>query len=670
MHRRWHSADPSADVNFFASQEAARRQSRWLVLAFIASVVFVVVAIDVAVLVLHRATDSTAYEGLSPPALGAWAAMHGRLVAWTSLLVAGVIGGASLYRIRELKGGGGVVARALGGVRVERDTQDASRRRLLNIVEEMSIASGTPMPEVYVLEREWVINAFSAGTSPANAAISVTYGALERLDRDALQAVIAHEFSHVLNGDMRLSIRLMGLVFGLLALGLAARSLLRLARYADRAAAPILVGAAAVYLIGSSGLICTRFIQAWISRRRESLADASAVQFTRNPEGLCAALLHGAAQGKVCGFAVAESEEVAHMLFLAAEPRLFGTHPPVLDRLRAVDPSFTQSRIDAETRRLQRQWEAEAPPEEPVLGAPRPVAARPRPAPMPGPAPMPVQTPGTVPSALVAAVVASAGAQQTRHIEHAQALRAALPAWLDARSADPAAAQALVLAVLLSRDARIRQRQLAYVATALGQAEASAVQGLLQDALKLELLHRLPVVLRIFPTLRQLPERQRRRLLEVLQALARFDARIDTFEFALLTLLSRSLGDELGARQPHGTATLDEMREPIALLFAVLAGQGADPADAVTARRAYEEGLATLFPRERPEYAEVPDWANTLGGALDRLATLRPLAKQLLVEGLVRTIAHDGQLSAGEAELLRTVCAVVQCPLPPLLNAP
>ena len=647
-------------MNFFASQEAARRQSRWLVLAFIASVVFVVVAIDVAVLVLHRATDSAAYDGVSPPALGAWAAAHGSLVAWTSLLVAGVIGGASLYRIQELKGGGGVVARALGGVRVERDTQDASRRRLLNVVEEMSIASGTPMPEVYVLEREWAINAFSAGNTPANAAISVTYGALERLDRDALQAVIAHEFSHVLNGDMRLSIRLMGLVFGLLALGLAARSLLRLARYADRAAAPILVAAAAVYVIGSSGLICTRFIQAWISRRRESLADASAVQFTRNPGGLCAALLHGAAQGRVCGFAAAESEEVAHMLFLAAEPRLFSTHPPVLERLRAVDPAFTQSRIDAETRRLQRQWEAEAPPEEPVVGAPRPVA--PRPAPLPMSAPAPVALP------LAAAVVASAGAPQTRHIEHAQALRAALPSWLDARSADPAAAQALVVALLLSRDARIRERQLAYVATALGEAGTSTVQGLLPDALGVELPHRLPVVLRVFPTLRQLPEGQRRRLLELLRALARFDARIDTFEFALLALVSRCLGDELTARPPHGTATLEDLREPIALLFAVLAGQGAEPADAVAARRAYEDGLSTLFPRDRPDYAEVPDWASRLGGALDRLATLRPLAKQLLVEGLVRTIAHDERLTVAEAELLRTVCAVVQCPLPPVLN--
>jgi len=278
--------------------------------------------------------------------------------------------------------------------------------------------------------------------------------------------------------------------------------------------------------------------------------------------------------------------------------------------------------------------------------------------------------PTSIPVPLAAAVVASAGAPQTRHIEHAQALRAALPAWLDARSGDPAAAQALVLAVLLSRDARIRERQQVYVATALGEAVASAVQGLLQDALDVELLHRLPVVLRLFPTLRQLPEGQRRRLLEVLQALARFDARIDTFEFALLTLVSRSLGDELTARSPHGAATLEELREPIALLFAVLAGQGAEPADAVTARRAYEDGLSTLFPRNRPEYAELPDWAGQLGSALDRLATLRPLAKQLLVEALVRTMAHDGRLTVGEAELLRTVCAVVQCPLPPLLNAP
>jgi Zn-dependent protease with chaperone function len=213
--------------------------------------------------------------------LSAWSMRHPWVVILTLLLLTAFVGGASLWRMLQLRAGGGYVAQSLGGVRVDRGAQDPRRRMLRNVVEEMAIASGVPVPEVYVLEQEEGINAFAAGHTPANAAVAVTRGALTRLNREQLQGVIAHEFSHILNGDMRISIRLMGMIFGLMAVAQAGRTLLRAARHADRAAAPAAAIGLALAVVGWAGWMLARLLQAWISRRRESLADASAIQFTR-----------------------------------------------------------------------------------------------------------------------------------------------------------------------------------------------------------------------------------------------------------------------------------------------------------------------------------------------------------------------------------------------------
>ncbi len=183
------------------------------------------------------------------------------------------------------------MARSLGGTRIGRDTTDFKRKRLHNVVEEMSIASGVPMPEVYVLEQERSINALAAGHTPANAAVVVTQGALDTLSRDELQSVVAHEFSHVLNGDMRPNVQLMGWLFGLLVVALIGRTLLRCAPRGRRGALAVMVAALAVMILGYAGLFFARLLQAAVARQRERLADASSVQFTRNPGGLRGALL-------------------------------------------------------------------------------------------------------------------------------------------------------------------------------------------------------------------------------------------------------------------------------------------------------------------------------------------------------------------------------------------
>jgi Zn-dependent protease with chaperone function len=297
-------------VDFFARQEQSRRTSRALVGAFLLAFVIVAVATTVVVAAgLRLYTENNALF------LG-----HGGLVTAVALGTLGLMIVASLYRAATLARGGGQVARMLGATQVSGEGNDPLTRRLVNVVEEIALAAGLPVPEIYVLEQEAGINAFAAGLTPNNSAIAVTRGALERLERAELQGVIAHEFSHILNGDTRLNQQLIGMSFGILVLSLAGRWLLRSARYTPSSrgrnnggvAAALAIGLA-LTLIGGIGVLLSRLIKAGVSRQRERLADASAVQFTREPDGLAGALKK--IGGHSARLVSVETEEVAHMLF-------------------------------------------------------------------------------------------------------------------------------------------------------------------------------------------------------------------------------------------------------------------------------------------------------------------------------------------------------------------
>src|SRR5688572_22250190 len=268
-------------MNFFERQAAARRTSSRLVVLFALAVAGIVFAIDAAAFLAYGAGADA-----EPGEIGA-------LLVFTTLLTLGVIGLGSLYRVASLRGGGEPVALQLGGTPVPEDTTDFNLRRLRNVVEEIAIASGVPVPRIYVLEHEQAINAFAAGYSPADAVVAVTRGALDRLNRDELQGVIAHEFSHILNGDMRLNVRLIGVLFGILVLAIIGRKVLQFGRIGgrdNRGAAAVLLAALVAMAIGYIGLFFGRMIKAGVSRSRETMADASAVQFTRQTRGLAGAL--------------------------------------------------------------------------------------------------------------------------------------------------------------------------------------------------------------------------------------------------------------------------------------------------------------------------------------------------------------------------------------------
>jgi Zn-dependent protease with chaperone function len=633
-------------MDFYARQEAARRTTRWLLVAFLISVVLVVAAVDAVVAFAVGAADPEA----SPT----------RAVVASSVVVLGIICGASLFKTLSLRAGGGSVARSLGGTRIDRSTGDLALKRLHNVVEEMAIASGVTMPEVYVLENEDGINAFAAGNSPADAAIAVTRGAATRLKREELQGVIAHEFSHILNGDMRLNVRLLGWTFGLLAVAIIARIVLQGSSHASGrgrkdGAGALMLAALAAMILGYIGVFFGRLLQAAVSRHRERLADASAVQFTRNPVGLSGALLKIAGANAGSRLVSPEAEEVAHMLFAAGLPRLFATHPPIEERLKALDPRFDPKQLTALAADAERDSQRQRADDAGGAPRPRPEGAASAFAPL---------SERSIRGSAAHGIAALAGTMAHENVQYSQGARLAIPEGLRdfVESADHA--RALVLVVLASKSPEVLAEQRRILEGTYGAQFTSRVLAMQPLADSLPPALRLPAVQQLFPALRRLSLPERQQLRDVVAKLAHADARIDVFECCLTLLLASSL-EELETGSLHGSASLLHEVEAIHILFVILAAQGTK--DEALARRAYEAGISVVLPQHRPAFREIAAWPQALGDALARLASLRPIAKKVLVEGLVRCIAHDQKLSVEEGELLRTVCAVLHCPLPPIL---
>jgi Zn-dependent protease with chaperone function len=638
-------------MNFFKRQDEARRASRRLVVLFGLAVLAVVASVDVVVFALMRQAEAHAH-GFMPP-LGDWTAAHPGMVVGTSIAVLAVILLASSYKTMVLGGGGGVVARSLGGVRISPDTTDPLQRRLLNVVEEMSIAAGVPMPEVYLLEHESGINAFAAGHNPSNAAIGVTRGTLTTLNRAELQGVIAHEFSHILNGDMRLNVRLMGLLFGLLVIALIGRTVLRGATRVrgDRKGGVVIVLliALAVLIIGYMGLFFGRLIQAAVSRSRESLADASAVQFTRDPDGLRGALVKIGASTAGSRVGNPEVEEVAHMLFAPGIKRFFATHPPLLERLKAIDPRFDPKEIEAARTRMAAEAAAA-------------VEAEPGPSPAKAVA---ASSSFVLPAAAPSVIAELVGNPGTAHMQLAREIRQSLPEPIVAAGRHPQSARALLLALALDSNPNARGRQKQVIAQRLTPEIAAAAAAFEHDVDALEPEQLIPALLRGFPALRQLTHEERVQLMACLNGMLPEDANVALHSYVLRKLAQMHLRDDLSPVARTKRLTLDVVQQDAQVLFSVLARHGHD--NETAARRAYEAGMHHLFPRERPAYGIAGPWARALDLALSRLDQLAPIAKEQLVEAMVATVTHDQQLTIGEAELLRAVCASVHCPLPPLV---
>lgn len=627
-------------MNFFERQTAARRVSTRLLVLFALAVAGIVLAVDLGVALV-------------------WGSEPGVLIFATLLTVA-IIGLGSLYRIASLRGGGETVAQQMGGTLVPESTQDASLRRLRNVVEEIAIASGVPVPQLYVLEHEAAINAFAAGYSPSDAVVAVTRGALDRLNRDELQGVIAHEFSHVLNGDMRLNIRLIGVLFGILMLGLIGRRILQHGRGGGRGkgAGAIVIAALIAVVVGYIGLFFGRMIKAGVSRTRERLADASAVQFTRQTQGLAGALKK--IGGVPAGSRLAErgdAEEVSHMLFGdgVGFRGLFATHPPLLERIQALEPQFRGDQLEA----LQARWLA-APPdgleEDRLMG----LAAQPE-----GALPAEHQQLAVSPRMVVAQVARPAPDDYRR----ADAIAASLPDALRELATQREAVMPLLLALLLAPESALQQQQVAQIVARLGaQCAAHALRIHEQLTADLHPSLRLPLAALAFPVLRLRPRPQLETFMDTVFALSSADGEVSLFEYCLGRMLQVQVRESLDpARHARfGRRRLSQAQGEIATLLQVVAQAGHDNAE--SARRAYLAGMQRIQPGSHAPYAPEPCGVTVLDGTWSALDALDPMAKQALVEGITAAISHDGRIAVAEAELLRTISGVLHCPLPPMLE--
>ncbi len=656
-------------MDFFEAQTLAKKRSGRLVVLFALALLGTIAALYVAAVLIGDLAGVEAYHPWWRPGL----------LAGVSVLTLLVCGIASLIRWQALRAGGPAVAEMVGGRRVQPHTTDLCERTLLNVVEEMSLASGVPVPAVYILPGEPGINAFAAGYSPADAAVAVTEGALARLDRDELQGVIAHEFSHILNGDMRLNTRLSALVFGILALSVVGRilfhSVTRASLYGggrrrggkDSGGALILVlmlAGLALLVIGYIGHLFGRLIQAAVSRQREYLADAAAVQFTRNPPGL------GDALKKVGGSSVGgrlqndHATEISHFCFVqnfgSAFSGAFATHPPLEKRIRAIEPAWNG-------RFLESRLPTAAPPP-----AAAPVGARNqgRPPPVPGVGAILPGVPPIVQAITAADLLGRAGEISHTAVAAERGFLARLPDPIRDATHDASQAPALCYALCLPRvekNAPTPAALLDLIATRNDPATARRADSLRDALAEVPHDHHLSLLHLATPALRQLDPASAARLLDTLDALIRADGQISVREFALNRIVSRTLG--LASNPRDAVHVLAPSQVAPELSLALSAAARIEAADDTAARQAFARA-AIEFNGLQPPLAYRAEGASTwdeLDEALEHLAhTPAPFRKRIL-GAFATALTADARLSANEADLLRAFAAALDCPLPPLL---
>lgn len=597
-------------MDFFEKQEKARLQTKWLVFYFALAVLGIIAVLHIGFsLLLGQALDDWQMLGFTA----------------AGVLLSVVIG--SLVKIAELSKGGKAVAEMLGGVPVNPSTTDPDERRLLNVVEEMSLASGVPVPQVYVLEEE-AINAFAAGYGTADAAVGVTRGCMTRLTRDELQGVIGHEFSHILNGDMRLNIRLMGLLNGILFLALLGGVLMRLAltsrprssndKNGGSIVAALIAGGVVLYIVGWIGVFFGKLIKAAVSRQREFLADASAIQYTRNPNGLAGALSKIASHSSRLEHP--KAQEASHMFFgngmAEAWLGLFATHPPIRQRIAEIAPDF-----DAQA-----------------------------------------ASPVTLPHAS-AEPVFSGDAQ----LAAATSMLAELPEFSRPAMREIHSACALVFALLLSEDESIKESQLA--ALEADAAMQKEIGDMFERRNQLSSAQKISLVDLAVPVLRGLSHQQYSVFSGQVRQLIEADGQIHLFEYTLQKLLLRHLDAAFTKAKPSRIQhrSLVPLLPDTGILLSAIAN--ADDGDSAALDAAFQAGVVKLgkagaaFPLARQSSVNLKDFDR----ALEDLASASLAIKKTILTACSAVVVHDGVVNDTQFELLRAIADTLDCPIPPFV---
>lgn len=670
-------------MDFFEHQDQARRKTFWLVIAYVMAVAIIVVFVYAITGAAYYCTE----EGRKYLGKRFW---DPQLFVWTTgfTLVTILIG--NIYKSAQLAGGGSSVALMLGGRLLSPGDCRTNERMVLNVVEEMSIASGIPVPPVYLLDEEAGINAFAAGDRPNNAVIGVSQGAIQYLSRDELQGVIAHEFSHILNGDMRLNVRLISTLHGILLLAYIGDALVRIVsnrnlyvsdRERDRdnrfELAVFLLGVA-LQMIGFVGVFFGSLIKSAVCKQREFLADASAVQFTRNPDGISGALkkIGGLAHGS--RLKSARASQVSHMFFSsgvdASMINLFATHPPLEERIRRIDPNWDGIFPDSVLPRglpevaLETANYQDSPTRQPRIAQQNET----------GQPIQPLQTAAFLgrwqaPSQQQQAVGANQAFDQVgmpgrEHLEYASAFLAEIPAPLRSAIDEPMGAQAVVMLSLLDDESSIREKQLQILRDHLNVGIMKQVDSLLALVSDVPVELRLPLIELGTSSLRQLSAEQHREFRDLVQRLVDIDGKVNYFEFALLRSLDRHLDSHFRPKPPVRVEyrSLQPLLPACSTLLSIVAHVGSDNDPQAT--KAFYEAAMVLSPEGGLRLHHRSDiGVRRADISLAELAKASPTIKRKVLAACTACVAQDQKVTIEEAELLRAIADSLDCPIPPLL---
>lgn len=643
-------------TDFFERQEKAHRSTWWLIVVFAIAVIGIVggtMAVAAAVV------EYNPYDGLG----SGYQTYPYEVPLGAGLVALALIGGGSLFKVAQLRSGGGTgIAERLGGRRIYPNSSDPVELRLLNVVEEMSLAAGIPVPPVFLLSEEKGINAFAAGYSPSDAVLGVTRGAAEGLTRDQLQGVIGHELSHVLNGDMRMNIRLIGVLHGILLLGLLGRIIVRALGHGHhrssrrdskggggQAILIIFVVGIALIVLGAIGTLIGGLIKAAVSRQREYLADASAVQFTRNPIGLAGALKRIGAAISGSQLRAPNAAEASHMYFSQGVwegfTGLMATHPPLRKRILALDPQWDGTFAGDSKEQVTDFRHAAA---AGLVGSAE------------------VGPVGEVNSAAIADSVRHIGLPVEPHREYAAELIDSLPSVVHVAARDPYGARAVLYALLLDRDAAIRERQYAELAKHSEPDVVALTRKLQPEVFSIDVRARLPLVDLSLPALRALSPAQYRAFDRCFSELVRADNRLGLFEWVLAQVLMRHLRPQFETVKPPQVRyySLKRLGQPCSVLLSTLAHAGAESHLPETAFAAGEKYLSDVSVQLLPAHE---CGLSPLRGALAELVSVAPRPRMWLVGACAATICADGLATVQEAELLRGIADLLDCPMPPIL---
>ncbi len=663
-------------MNFFERQEQARGRTKLLVFLFCCALFLTFAAVLALVAWFAALGTETASTGATTGELFVRYLAEPSLVAGVAVVVFLLIGGGSIFKVGELKSmGADGVAEALGGTRITRAATDGAERRLYNVVEEMAIASGVPVPSVYVLREEKAINACAIGGDPEASAVAVTDGALRTLSRDELQGVVAHEFGHLLNGDVKMNMRLIGVLFGLQMLSLLGIGIFRSTLWisfgsssddrkgAGGAVLAIWMFAFGLVVIGSVGVFFSNVIRAAISRQREFLADASAAQFTRNPAGLAGALkkIGGLTGGSRVN--AARSAEMAHLFFGSVfsggfMESLFRTHPDLTERIRRLEPTF-----DGRFPKVAVDSGVGGRLSVPLYdGTPASVRAG---------ANGGAGTNGAssaerfaTGAAVAAALIDSIATQAAEKLDVAESLLAQTPSEVEPLLAEFDGARAVLYALLTDANEAVRKRQLEAIRKAEGTALDAKIAAALSALSGASFAARSTVARLTLPALKTANIAQYRKLRETILALCAADGTLDLFEYALQASVVREL--DVYYRLSRGTkirfSRFDDVVEPFRTVLSFLASEGAS-GDQAAARKAFDEGASYFYLALEP----TPPEARTLGAfsrALNDLSQATPVLKQKLLTAFYRCVAADGVVVEREGELLEAITSALGVPSP------